>query len=54
MKEVNLGWQLEINHMKEHPEKFKDHTTEKELTIKNMYSGLKIISHEANHKVGMA
>ena len=53
-EKVNLGWQLELDHMRTHPDKFKDHTPEKELTIKKMYAELSIVGHEANHKVGMA
>jgi len=39
--------------MKEHPEKFKDFTPEKELSLKNMYAGLSIVGYERNHKVGV-
>jgi hypothetical protein len=49
---VNEGWQLELDHMKAHPEKFKDHTPEKEEYIKKMYAGLSIVGYEENHKVG--
>ena len=47
---VNLGWQLEINHMKEHPEMFKEFTVEKEESLKALYASLNIVSHEPNHK----
>jgi hypothetical protein len=53
LAEVNLGWQLELDHMKAHPDKFPEHTIEKENYIKAMYAGLNIVSHEANHKVGV-
>jgi hypothetical protein len=52
-KEVNHGWQLELDHMKSNIDKFPDHTPEKELKIKEMYSGMSIVGYEENHKVGM-
>jgi hypothetical protein len=53
LSEVNNGWQLEINHMKAHPEHFADFTLDKENNLKSMYAGLNIVSHEAHHKVGV-
>lgn len=53
-EEVNFGWQLELDHMKAHPEKFSEYTAEKEKQIKDMYAGMSIISYESNHKVGIA
>lgn len=51
--EVNLGWQLELDHMKANPDKFPDHTPEKHNNIKKMYAELSIIGHESNHEVGV-
>lgn len=52
MEAVNHGWMLEIDHMKRNPEQFKDFTTEKEESLKKLYSGLSIVGYEKNHKVG--
>lgn len=53
MQAVNNGWALEIDHMKKHPEQFKDFTPEKEKALKDMYKGLSITGYEHNHKVGV-
>jgi hypothetical protein len=53
MDEVNNGWKLELDYMKSHPDAFPDSNCEKELAIKDLYEGLSIVSHEANHKVGV-
>jgi len=53
LAEVMNGWELEIHHMKRNPEHFKDFTPEKEKALRDMYSGLKIVKHERNHKVGV-
>lgn len=52
-KEVNHGWQLEIDHMKDNPDKFRDFDSNKENDLRTLYAGLNIINHEANHKVGV-
>lgn len=51
-KEVMNGWQLELDHMKSNPNRFPDHTPEKEELINNLYKSLNIISYEKYHKVG--
>ena len=53
MVSVNEGWQLELNHMKENPQLFPDHTPEKEDVVNSLYASLSIVGHEANHKVGV-
>lgn len=52
MKEVQNGWELEIHHMREHTEHFKDFTPEKEQELRDIHSKYKIVSHEPNHKIG--
>lgn len=52
LEEVNNGWELEIHHMKNNPDKFKDFDSEKESKLRELYAGLNIVSHEENHKVG--
>lgn len=53
MEAVHNGWMLEIDYMKQNPDKFKDFTPEKEKSLKDMYSELSITGYEHNHKVGV-
>ena len=49
MEAIKNGWELEIDHMKKHPEMFSDFTLEKEQELRDMYAGLSIVGYAKNH-----
>jgi len=53
MEAVKNGWDLEIFHMKTHPDQYPDFTPQKEEQLRNFYKGLSIVGYAKDHKVGV-
>lgn len=51
MQEVQNGWDLELNHITENPDKFAQFTDKKKQDLKDYYATCEITNYEPNHEM---